>query len=99
MVTVSWNELLVTGMSLSKFEFYGWLAYKRGERVPSPKGKHETHPREEEGTAIWVDRVEDRDGASLPIDRIHIGSPPQIRDFEPHCIRFPTWSDCRLCLI
>ena len=50
--------------------------------LPGPECYHETEPREEEHTSIDIDRIETRNRASFPIDRIDLWSSPQQRWVE-----------------
>jgi hypothetical protein len=43
-------------------------------------------PGEEEHSAILVEWIEDWDGASFPVDWVHLGCPPEEADIETHCI-------------
>ena len=49
--------------------------YQWREGIPRPKGDEEAKPREEEDAAVHVERVQERNGASLAVYRVDLWGP------------------------
>lgn len=56
---------------------------------PRPESDHETEPSEEEDTTVNAGEwVEDRDGASLVVDRVKLRQLPEGLNLEAHDERY-----------
>ena len=60
----------------------GMSTYQRREGVPRPEGEHKSGPRKEEDAAVFVKDIEDRDGVSLPVDRVDVRGPPEVGELH-----------------
>ena len=58
------------------------------KNLPRQESNHESKPREEENSSIFVERVEDRNRTSLSVNRINLWRLPKSSDFESHDWRF-----------
>jgi hypothetical protein len=58
------------------------------KNLPRQESDHETKPREEEDSSIFVEGVENWNRSSLSIDWINLGRLPKSSDFESHDWRF-----------
>jgi len=59
---------------------------QRRECVPGPEGNHEAEPGKEKHPPIHVDGVEKGDRVCLPVDRVDLRDPVEVRELkvEPH---------------
>lgn len=85
-VGVRWRSFAITSWrSGGKAYLYVLLEavaakYVRFIDSPRPEGQQETKPGEEEDSSIFIDGVQDWDGASLAVDRVDFWLRPQQRD-------------------
>ena len=52
--------------------------------LPRPEGDHESPPRKEEYSTIFIDNIENWDGSGLVVGWIDLWSLPEVLQFEAH---------------
>ena len=103
-ITYQWREGIPAAM-ISIIVHSLHLVKVQDKHLPRQESHHKTKPGECENSTIFVDRVEDGDGARLPVHWVDLWCLPKESHVKTHdrCIYLDVWSErfirCSQCRI